>query len=476
MKEKRNKDQSGSEYPYQNLSLEDLAGEEWKPIRDDFFEDYFLISNKGRVKKLSCGMVRQDAKGRIVYVGKKERIMKPHASKSYSFYAKQYVYQLSMHLQAEGRKMAIKVARMVFHTFVNPITDPKRSIIQYKDGDSLNLAVENLYLITKKEFTQKTRKLAVEVMRKEKWTPKQIKERGYIRERVVSQYAIDGKYMATYSCIQSASEITGVKASAIYQNIVNLWKSNGGFYWRAGRRKQRLDLEEISRLKKKHEDSNKQNRKVAKYDVQGNLCAVYHTIKDAAKENHIKPTTMMFYLEGRKAFYKGYIWKAADLFKEIPDRIDLDDIPLPRKKTEQKERDFSVYPVCKYPYQDMYPGDLKGEIWKGVVGFEKSYMVSNLGRVKRTCHYEHKDDKGIVLYQERILKQYHRKVGSEKQHVVLSFSLRTGFVQKVLSVPKAVYESFVNPLAGKAGFNIMHKDSDRYNNRVENLYARSAAQ
>ena len=461
--------QTEYEYPYQNMSLIDMESEIWKLFPDPFFEDYFMISNKGRIKRLAYKSTRQTSKGTIAYIERPEIIMKPYLSKSYNRYTKQYTHQLCMSIQAEGRNKAFKVPYMVYQAFIDPEINTKQSFIQFKDGDSLNISPTNMYIISRKEFVQKVRQEAVKVIKEEQWTPEQIKARGYIKNRTISQYNLDGAYMATYPSIQKASEATGINHSVIYSNASNLWSSTGGFYWRDGEQKQELDFEEIKQLKREHDESNKQKRKVLQYDLNGNLHAIYSSIKKAAEENKIKQSTMSFYLEGKKATYKGYIWKLAESFEIIPEQIDVNNIPLPVKETEPEERDFLKYPVCEYPYQDMYPGDLAGEIWKGIVGFEWVYMVSNLGRVKRTCHYEYKSNETIVLKKEQILKQYHRRTGVRKQNTVLSFSIRTGSSQKLLSVPKAVYESFVRPIGNRKGVHITHKDSDWYNNWVGNL-------
>jgi len=38
-------------YPYQNLLLRDIKGEEWRDIKG--YEDYYMVSNMGRVKSLA---------------------------------------------------------------------------------------------------------------------------------------------------------------------------------------------------------------------------------------------------------------------------------------------------------------------------------------------------------------------------------------------------------------------------------------
>lgn len=103
------------------------------------------------------------------------------------------------------------------------------------------------------------------------------------------------------------------------------------------------------------------------------------------------------------------------------------------------------------------------EIWKGVVGHEDSYQVSNLGRVKslaRRVRLKHWS--GTVstrAVQERILKP--------------GMQLKSGHVSVAIGknnsrlVHQLVLEAFVGPRpAGRDTLHLNHKAND---NRLENL-------
>jgi len=63
---------SVQKYPYQNLSLKSIKGERWKDIPG--LEDYFMVSNFGRVKRLEFEMQHDNG----VTYRRAEKIIKPN--------------------------------------------------------------------------------------------------------------------------------------------------------------------------------------------------------------------------------------------------------------------------------------------------------------------------------------------------------------------------------------------------------------
>ena len=98
--------------------------------------------------------------------------------------------------------------------------------------------------------------------------------------------------------------------------------------------------------------------------------------------------------------------------------------------------------------------DLKGEEWLPVVGHEKLYSVSNLGRIKRT-------GKGAGATVGRLLKYNKDRYGY--YHVVF-INNATRYEDQFHRV---VMAAFVGPCP--EGLQVNHIDSNKINNKLENL-------
>ena len=73
-------------YPYQNLSLKDIKGEQWEDIPG--FEDYYQVSNYGRFKGLDRWIERKSIKGDLHLP---EQILKQTKSKAFNPYTKRNI-------------------------------------------------------------------------------------------------------------------------------------------------------------------------------------------------------------------------------------------------------------------------------------------------------------------------------------------------------------------------------------------------
>lgn len=101
------------------------------------------------------------------------------------------------------------------------------------------------------------------------------------------------------------------------------------------------------------------------------------------------------------------------------------------------------------------------EEWRPVVGFEGSYKVSNLGRVRSVdrlvAHPTSRTGFGFV--RGRVLRLYRNR----PRNAYLTVWLGAG-VQRY--VHRIVAEAFIGPTAG---MDVDHRDNDRENNTAENL-------
>lgn len=105
------------------LTLDDLPDEIWRPIKR--YEDFYHVSNYGRVKSFHKGKVR---------------ILKPQADKD---------GYISIALQAYGAAKLCRIHRLVAEAFI-PNTDDKPEI-NHVDGHPLNNHVSNLEWCTRLE-------------------------------------------------------------------------------------------------------------------------------------------------------------------------------------------------------------------------------------------------------------------------------------------------------------------------------------
>ena len=123
-------------------------------------------------------------------------------------------------------------------------------------------------------------------------------------------------------------------------------------------------------------------------------------------------------------------------------------------------------------YYDYDKLTLKGEVWKDVVGWEKFYQVSNLGRVKtkkRIMHYDRNRGCGI---EKKTVYEKIRKPKLNKHTGYLMVGLNGKGKPKNVTIHSMVSKSFIEnyPSQGKGkGKCTNHKDGNKLNNNLENL-------
>lgn len=100
------------------------------------------------------------------------------------------------------------------------------------------------------------------------------------------------------------------------------------------------------------------------------------------------------------------------------------------------------------------------EVWRGILGYEGMYQVSNLGNVKSLERYI-PCNRGMRLVTERILKQKVNKYGYSQ--VVMS----KGNKMVLKNVHRLVAEAFIPNTENKEQVN--HIDGCKHNNVVSNL-------
>ena len=194
-----------------NLSLEDLSGEEWMLIKG--FENY-AISNYGRVKSLERSFVN-------AYGGKhklQDRIMKLQACRYLNKYLKAHFYSVRCNLCTEGKSYGKSVARLVYYHFVEKFDmDDHSFLMSFKDNNQFNVHFSNLEKLTVSKLHSKSLSIG------------RGKKGNY--QQAVSQYTVDGDFVASYENIYAASEILGIYAPHILDIINRKRTTAGKFLW-----------------------------------------------------------------------------------------------------------------------------------------------------------------------------------------------------------------------------------------------------
>jgi len=125
--------------------------------------------------------------------------------------------------------------------------------------------------------------------------------------KIVTQYKLNGRRIATYSTISDAAKATGVKNGEISRVMQKSRFSAGGFYWQEGKGPAVIDLStyeygEVLRAKNRQ-------RPVWQYSKEGKLLQRFDSIKDAAKVVGVSSTTVIGALTGRQETAGGYRWE-----------------------------------------------------------------------------------------------------------------------------------------------------------------------
>lgn len=174
--------------------------EVWKNIIN--FEDYYQISNYGRVKSLERIIFR---KNNTTYF-QKERIMKLTTNKN------GYLY---ITLRKNNKVKTFLVHRLVAQAFIsNPNNLPE---INHKDEDKTNNRIENLEWCTN--------------LYNENYGSGNARA-GILHRKEVIQYNKNNNYICKYKSGIDAEHQTGIDNASISRCCYNKQKKAGGFYWR----------------------------------------------------------------------------------------------------------------------------------------------------------------------------------------------------------------------------------------------------
>ena len=289
------------QFPYLNKSLQDLPDEEWRLIPD--FGESYMVSNYGRVKSLA----------RIIYYKngpfrhRKEQMLSAGLVQSFNYYVGDDTKVLNVTLWWEGKKKTFSIRRLVYHCFVEPIDLFDYAVrILCKDGNGLNLFYENLEKATP---TQQQQRIYKEERSVSCFSYLDMRNKVQKRKtRQVSQYTLLGKKVAVFSAIKLAALATGLSKSSISSALQHRSLKGGNYIWRYGNGPQIINLDGYWE-KGKLTGAAKRQKKVAQYNLEGALIAIYKSLTEASKATQVTPSSISKCLNGHLYSANGFIWK-----------------------------------------------------------------------------------------------------------------------------------------------------------------------
>lgn len=133
--------------------------------------------------------------------------------------------------------------------------------------------------------------------------------------KAVNQYSLDGKYLKTFSSTkEAAAEVTSNKSgkSAICGCLKGRQRSAYGFMWRYADGNVPRDIDSYKEYHPKHGQDLPQSICVRQLTVDGELVAVYSSIREAHLSTGVSASTIRRHLAGTVKNPVNYIWEQAE--------------------------------------------------------------------------------------------------------------------------------------------------------------------
>ena len=297
------------QYPYQNLSLDSMKGEQWVDIPG--FDGAYSISNFGRIWAAPRLVISAD--GKQLYFTK-ERIRRQGLARYYNSYTKDHTDQLSVHLRYEGGDYSFKVNRLVYDAFVKPIDFKKdKLLVVHKDGNNLNNHYDNLVLMNGTELyihgLRNERRprtgLLIKKGKNATWSDSN-------SPRPVVKYTLDGKKVEDYSSIAEAAQKNKSYRSSLRAVVQKKLKQLNGFVYRFKSTPYKGEYKDFS-----------YEKKVTQYQIDGKKVKIYPSVKEAGAITGNDPDTISKCALHKTLSCGGYVWRyEGDAYKgEYKDKI-----------------------------------------------------------------------------------------------------------------------------------------------------------
>lgn len=236
---------------------------QWKKIIYENYETNYSISEEG--------IVRNDKTGRIL---------------SNSFQNGYYSIRLSV---APNVGKHFRINRLVAQAFIpNP---ENKQFVNHIDGDKTNNYYKNLEWVSPSENSLHAYKNGL---------------REKTRAHAVCQYSLQGSLMMTYKTLDEAELQTKVSSSKISEVCRGRRFTAGEFQWRYAEE----NIDQLPAIEQRKNIS----KKVAQYDLENNLIAIYNSFREAARQiggDEARISRVCGNVPGCKT-HRGYKWKIVD--------------------------------------------------------------------------------------------------------------------------------------------------------------------
>jgi len=292
---------------YQNKQPGDIDGEIWKDIPG--LEEYGMISNLGRVKRLAFESVNE--LGRVTLL--EERIQTQKIQRYFNIFKQDYKVLLQTRIQVEKVCHSISVGRIVYYCFVEKFELSDRSLyVSYKDGNGLNVSPDNLFLTDLSGLQQHIMKAGRKDLHfgHSEENQKVFTQLGReVNIKQVSQYDMDGKFVATYESMATAANALGITISAISAVVRRTQGvlTAGGFIWRLGSGKKMIAVKKIHQAIRATKGA-----PVSQYNFDGQRINTYYNIAQAAKAVSMERKVISDAVNGHVLVTAGSIWRKGE--------------------------------------------------------------------------------------------------------------------------------------------------------------------
>ncbi len=310
-----------SRYPFTNLSLNDMEGEEWRDVPE--FDGYIKVSSFGRVWSLPRLVHSLDGH----YYHTRELIRKQTLAKRYNSYTKDYREQLYVHIRYEGKSRHFCVNRLVYCLFIKPIDFEQDGLmVVHKDGDNCNNRSSNLDAMDGTELYAHDLKI-----KRRPLTRRMGKKRNSKSDtnsaRPVVQYTLNGKKLAEYESIAHAAEMNKIDRGSIRQVATRKLKQYHRLVYRYKGERYYGEYVDFSAKKR-----------VTQYTIDGKRIAVYTSVKEASSLTGVNADTISKCALGKCRLGSGYVWRyPGDSYQgEYKDKIKNKARPLVQYKLDGK--------------------------------------------------------------------------------------------------------------------------------------------